>query len=73
MPEPNRKLRVFLCHTSQDKPIVRELYERLNAESWIDPWLDEENILSKFSISRRIEQGDLIQAGPISIGNLRIN
>lgn len=30
-----RKLRVFLCHTSQDKPIVRELYRRLLAEGWI--------------------------------------
>ena len=42
---PDRKLRVFLCHSSQDKPIVRELYQRLNAESWIDPWLDEAKLL----------------------------
>ena len=41
----NRKLRVFLCHASQDKPIVRELYQRLLAEGWIDPWLDEEKLL----------------------------
>ena len=41
----DRKLRVFLCHSSQDKPIVRELYQRLNAEGWIDPWLDEEKLL----------------------------
>lgn len=40
-----RKLRVFLCHASQDKPIVRELYERLLAEDWIDPWLDEEKVI----------------------------
>ncbi len=40
-----RKLRVFLCHASQDKPAVRELYQRLAAESWIEPWLDEENLL----------------------------
>jgi hypothetical protein len=40
-----RKLRVFLCHASQDKPIVRELYQRLLAEGWIDPWLDEEKFL----------------------------
>ena len=43
MPE-SRKLRVFLCHASQDKPIVRELYQRLLAEVWIDPWLEEENV-----------------------------
>ena len=41
----DRKLRVFLCHASQDKLIVRELYQRLLAEGWIDPWLDEEKIL----------------------------
>jgi formylglycine-generating enzyme required for sulfatase activity len=41
MPRP---LRVFLCHASQDKPAVRELYQRLSEENWIDPWLDEENI-----------------------------
>lgn len=42
----SRKLRVFLCHASQDKAIVRELYHRLNAEGWIDPWLDKENLLA---------------------------
>src|SRR5512145_120694 len=40
-----RKLKVFLCHASQDKPIVRELYQRLLAEDWIEPWLDEEKLL----------------------------
>jgi hypothetical protein len=45
MPNTDRKLRVFLCHSSQDKPIVRELYQRLLAEGWIDPWLDEEKLL----------------------------
>lgn len=37
----HRKLRVFLCHASQDKPMVRDLYQRLAAEPWIDPWLDD--------------------------------
>ncbi|MBK8784689.1 MAG: SUMF1/EgtB/PvdO family nonheme iron enzyme [Anaerolineales bacterium] len=40
-----RPLSVFLCHASQDKPAVRELYKRLSSEKWIDPWLDEENLL----------------------------
>jgi len=40
-----RKLKVFLCHASQDKPVVRELYQRLLAEDWIEPWLDEEKLL----------------------------
>ncbi len=50
MPRP---LRVFLCHASQDKPAVRELYQRLKSEDWIDPWLDEE----KLSIGRRWTTG----------------
>jgi pimeloyl-ACP methyl ester carboxylesterase len=43
MPEP-RKLSVFLCHASQDKPVVRELSQQLKREDWIDPWLDEEKL-----------------------------
>ncbi|MEK6754367.1 MAG: TIR domain-containing protein [Chloroflexota bacterium] len=39
------KLRVFLSHASSDKPIVRDLYQRLALENWIDPWLDEEKLL----------------------------
>ncbi|HEX5838117.1 MAG TPA: toll/interleukin-1 receptor domain-containing protein [Anaerolineales bacterium] len=41
----DRKLTVFLCHASQDKSIVRDLYRQLLATSWIDPWLDEEKLL----------------------------
>lgn len=40
----NRPLRVFLCHSSNDKPAVRELYQKLRAEAWIEPWLDEEEL-----------------------------
>lgn len=39
-----RQLRVFLCHSSADKPLVRDLYKLLAKESWIDPWLDEVKI-----------------------------
>jgi len=42
MPRP---LRVFLCHSSKDKAAVRELYQTLRAETWIDAWLDEEKLL----------------------------
>ncbi|MEK6754369.1 MAG: toll/interleukin-1 receptor domain-containing protein [Chloroflexota bacterium] len=58
-----RKLRVFLCHSSQDKPIVpqgddiRELYQRLNAEGWIDPWLDGEKLLPGQDWDLEIENG----------------
>jgi formylglycine-generating enzyme required for sulfatase activity len=39
-----QSLRVFLCHSSGDKPAVRELHQRLCAEG-IDAWLDEEKLL----------------------------
>ncbi len=38
------RLRVFLCHCSSDKPVVRNLYHRLQADGY-DPWLDQENLL----------------------------
>ena len=40
-----RKLKVFLCHASQDKPIVHELYQKLAVEGWIEPWLDAKKLL----------------------------
>jgi len=63
MTEP-RKLRVFLCHASQDKPIVRELYQRVLAEGWIDPWLDEEKLLPgqdwDLEIEKAVETADAV-------------
>ena len=35
---------VFLCHASEDKPAVRELYARLSKDAY-HPWLDEEDLL----------------------------
>lgn len=59
-----RKLRVFLCHASQDKPIVRELYQRLLTEGWIDAWLDEKNLLPgqdwDFEIEKAVEASDIV-------------
>lgn len=43
MTEP-RKLRIFLCHASQDKPVVRELYQHLLAGGWIDFRLVDDEI-----------------------------
>jgi len=37
-------LRVFLCHSSADKPVVRILFHLLSVDG-IDPWLDEKNLL----------------------------
>jgi hypothetical protein len=45
MPLTERKLRVFLCHASVDKPIVNNLYKSLNSEKWIEPWLDIAQLL----------------------------
>jgi formylglycine-generating enzyme required for sulfatase activity len=45
MPQDNRPLRVFLCHSSGDKQTVSELHHRLSSEKWIDPWLDELKLL----------------------------
>jgi hypothetical protein len=39
-----RTLKVFLCHASQDKPYVRELYKHLISDG-VDAWLDEEKLL----------------------------
>ena len=39
-----RKLRVFLCHGSEDKAEVRNLYRKLRGDG-LDPWLDEEKLL----------------------------
>lgn len=63
MPEQS-KLKVFLCHASQDKPIVRDLYQRLSAEGWIDPWLDEEKLLPgqdwDMEIEKAVEATDIV-------------
>jgi hypothetical protein len=60
----SHKLRVFLCHASQDKPIVRELYQRLNTEGWINPWLDEEKLLPgqdwDLEIEKSVEAADVV-------------
>jgi len=40
----NRPLRVFLCHGSEDKPVIRELYSRLHNDG-VQPWIDEKDIL----------------------------
>jgi len=60
----SRPLRVFLCHSSHDKPAVRALYQRLRAEGWIDPWLDEEKLLPgqqwKIEIPRAVRESDVV-------------
>ena len=38
------ELRIFLCHSSDDKPAIRNLYNRKKADGF-QPWFDEENLI----------------------------
>ncbi|NVN96016.1 MAG: toll/interleukin-1 receptor domain-containing protein [Bacteroidetes bacterium] len=57
------KLKIFLCHASEDKAKVRELYFRLSNEGF-DPWLDEEKLLPgqdfKFEISKAVKEAHIV-------------
>jgi uncharacterized protein YraI len=44
MPETKRRLKVFLCHASADKPKVRELYRYLRRRG-VMPWFDEKDLV----------------------------
>ncbi len=57
------RLRVFLCHSSGDKPVVHKLYKRLVADG-IDAWLDKEKLLPgqdwKQEIPRAVREADIV-------------
>jgi hypothetical protein len=61
--QPPRTLRVFLCHSSDDKQFVRELYSRLRAEN-VDPWLDEKKLIPgqdwQTEIQKAVRTSDII-------------
>jgi hypothetical protein len=44
-PSSERRLKVFLCHASEDKPRVRRLHQRLCKVANLDAWLDDINLL----------------------------
>ena len=56
-------LRIFLCHSSGDKPEVRNLYQRLSSDGF-DPWLDEEKLLPgqqwKVEIPKAVKTSDVV-------------
>lgn len=60
----SRPLRVFFCHASADKPAVRDLYERLSGEGFIQPWLDEEELLPgqdwQLEIPKAVRASDVV-------------
>jgi hypothetical protein len=59
----SRQLRVFLCHTTKDKPLVRDLYRRLQGLG-AEVWFDEESLLPgqdwNAEIRRAIGDSDLV-------------
>jgi formylglycine-generating enzyme required for sulfatase activity len=56
--------RIFLCHASEDKAQVREVYHRLRAIDGFEPWLDEEDLLPSqewdYEIKRALKSSDFI-------------
>lgn len=56
-------LQVFLCHGSEDKPIVRKLYHQLLAFG-VEPWLDEENLLPgqdwRYEIPKAVRKSNIV-------------
>ena len=49
------KLKVFLCHASENKPIVKDLYDRLVSAGY-EPWLDSEVLLPGMNWDMEIQQ-----------------
>jgi hypothetical protein len=54
-PDPRGSLEVFLCHSSEDKVRVRQLYRRLTHDG-INCWLDEECLLPGQDWEREIRK-----------------
>jgi hypothetical protein len=58
-----RKLKVFLCHSSGDKPKVHELYKHMVTEGF-DVWLDEERLLPgqdwDLEIRKAVRESDVV-------------
>ncbi|MFC1861152.1 TIR domain-containing protein [Chloroflexota bacterium] len=58
-----RRLRLFLCHSSQDKSVVRKIFSKLRVDGF-DPWLDEENLLPgqdwRSEIQKAIHDSDAV-------------
>jgi formylglycine-generating enzyme required for sulfatase activity len=58
-----RLLKAFLCHASEDKPRIRQLFVFLR-KNGVDAWLDEENLLAgqqwQVEIPKAIRASDVI-------------
>ena len=53
----SRSLRVFLCHSSRENSVARELYHQLDAEEWLDVWFVEERLLPSQEWGPEIKKG----------------
>jgi hypothetical protein len=62
-PRSRLPLHVFLCHSSADKPVVRDLYQRLMADG-IEVWFDEESLLPgqdwQVEIPKAVRKADIV-------------
>jgi tetratricopeptide (TPR) repeat protein len=63
MPEPNRPLKVFLCHAHADRDPVRGLYARLTQDG-VDAWLDKAKLLPgqdwELEIRKAVREADVV-------------
>jgi len=50
------KLKIFLCHASENKPIVKDLFDDLVASGY-EPWLDTEVLLPGMDWDLEIKKG----------------
>ncbi len=59
----SRPLKIFLCHSSGDKPEVEKLYEYFSQQG-ADPWLDSEKLLPgqdwNYEINKALDNSDVI-------------
>jgi hypothetical protein len=59
----DKPVTTFLCHSSGDKPAVRELHQKLRADG-VSPWLDEIDLLPgtdwKTSITNAVQAADSV-------------
>ena len=59
----DKKLKVFLCHSSGDKKIVKILYKQLQSTN-ADPWLDSEKLLPgqdwENEITKAVKRADIV-------------
>ncbi|HKP54954.1 MAG TPA: toll/interleukin-1 receptor domain-containing protein [Chloroflexia bacterium] len=62
-PAGHDSIRVFLCHASEDKPTVRDVYFRVRAAGF-SVWLDEEDLLPgqdwRVEIPRAVKHSDVV-------------